>query len=344
MKNALPRALLERASGLPLPQLAGQMLGIGFDGPEISPVIRGYIKEFAPGGIVLFAQNLKKPDQVRSLTGGLQKLAREQGLLPFALCVDQEGGVVARLKPPFIQFEGNPAITDENLAVEFGHTCGRELKEAGFNVNFAPVVDVLPPEGESIMKSRAFPGPPQAVSKLGAAVVRSLQETGIMAVAKHFPGIGSTVLDSHKELPVCPAGLEQLKSWDLVPFYGAMSADAGGVMLSHILYPAIDPVWPASLSVAIVKDLLRGDMGYDGVVFTDDLDMGAIEGRISIETCMERLLEADADMALICHQGPDIALAHHTLVKLVEKSPTLRQSAVISAARIMAAKSRFCSI
>ncbi|MDI6797061.1 MAG: glycoside hydrolase family 3 N-terminal domain-containing protein [Desulfatibacillaceae bacterium] len=344
MSNAMPRAFLEKASGLPLSQLAGQLLGIGFEGPDISPVIKGYIKEFAPGGIVLFAQNLLEPPQVKSLTGGLQKLAGEQGLLPFLLCVDQEGGVVARLKPPFTLFEGNPAITNESLAVEFGHTCGRELKEAGFTVNFAPVVDVLPLEGESIMKSRAFPGPPQAVARLGAAVVRSLQETGIMAVAKHFPGIGSTVLDSHKELPVCPADMDRLTRWDLVPFYGALSADAGGVMLSHILYPALDPVWPASLSVEVVKNLLRGEMGYDGVVFTDDLDMGAIEGRISIETCMERLLEADADMALICHQGPDIALAHKTLLELVEKSPALRQSAIISAARIMAAKHRFCSI
>jgi len=222
------------------------------------------------------------------------------------------------------------------------YICGKA--RADFNVNFAPVVDVLPPEGESIMKGRAFTGPPGRVAELGAAVVRSLQETGIMAVAKHFPGIGSTVLDSHKELPVCPANLEELKQYDLVPFSSAIAANAGGIMLSHILYPALDPEWPASLSVEIVKNLLRNGMGYDGVVFTDDLDMGAVAGRISIEACMERLLETDSDMALICHQGPSISAAHQALVRLLEKSPALRQSAITSAARILAAKSRFCSI
>ena len=160
-------------------------------------------------------------------------------------------------------------------AQKFARVTASELSEIGINMDMAPVLDIAPHDIDSVMAGRAFGSDPDWVARMGITVIDGLQRRGIMAVAKHFPGIGRTVLDSHLALPDLKIDIDGLANFDLVPFAAAIQGQVAGVMLSHIRYPAIDPVWPASLSPAVTADLLRKKMGYEGVVMTDDLDMGA---------------------------------------------------------------------
>jgi len=172
------------------------------------------------------------------------------------------------------------------------------------------------------------------VGRMGAAVVAGLQAEGILAVAKHFPGIGRTTLDSHQVQPVMEASAASMADFDLPPFATAFAAGAAGVMLSHIRYPGLDPDWPASLSVAVARDLLRHRMGFDGLVLTDDLDMGAVKPAIAIDTAVARILAADIDFALICHRSGDIEAAHAHLAAALSGDSRLLADAEAHAARI----------
>ncbi len=321
--------------------LAGQRLMVGFDGTTANRQIVDYIREYRVGGVILFSRNLENPEQIRSLLRNLQKAAADEGLPPLLLSVDQEGGRVERLPtPPYTHFAGNPFIATEAEADAFADRCAGELASAGFNMNLAPVVDVPPPEGDSIMTDRAFANDPEKVARLGVAVIRGLESRGVLACAKHFPGIGRTFLDSHHELPVCDLTEHEITKYELVPFEAAMQAGVASVMLSHILYSKLDHEWPASMSTIIARDLLRGKMHYTGMVFTDDLDMGAVAGHYSVTTAMERMLLADIDMALICHPSESIPMAFRALVEGLEAEPALLDRGRECVARILAAKAR----
>ena len=289
--------------------MAGQRLMVGFDGTVFSDDLKFLIGTLQVGGLILFSRNLTSPEQIRQLCRDCQACADRFGLPPLFIAIDQEGGQVARLKPPFTQFAGNPAMKHPEDAVYFARVTAMELKHLGVNMNMAPVLDVAPDGVDSIMAGRAFGSDPGWVASMGMTVIDHLQQRGIMAVAKHFPGIGRTVLDSHLALPDLDVDAKALTGFDLIPFQSAIQGNVAGIMLSHIRYTGIDPVWPASLSPAITADLLRRKMAYDGVVMTDDLDMGAIKPSHDIDTAVGQILMADVDIALICHKGPDIEAA-----------------------------------
>jgi beta-N-acetylhexosaminidase len=191
------------------------------------------------------------------------------------------------------------------------------------------------------MADRSFGADPQRVSHLGTAVIRHLQRNGVMAVAKHFPGIGRTTLDSHLDMPVLDAPVEALTRSDLVPFKAAIDCGVAGVMFSHVRYPALDPDWPASLSAAVADRLLRGELGYDGVTLTDDLDMGAIGRHIDLPTAVSRVLAAGVDLALICHRSPNIEAAHEQILDAIRSSDRIRRAGEQSVARVLALKKRY---
>ena len=268
-----------------------------------------------------------------------RKYALDQGLPDLFVAVDQEGGQVARLRKPFTEFPGNPHMKTLEDAREFARITASELSDMGINMNMAPVMDVAPLDVDSIMKDRAFAGDANRVSQLGTAVIQGLQKCGVMAVAKHFPGIGRTVKDSHFFLPELDAELSDLKQTDLVPFEAAKKAHVSGIMLSHILYPKLDPHWQASLSKAIAYDLLRTDMGYQGLVMTDDLDMKAISH--DMDTCIHRIMIAHIDIALVCHAGPNIAEARDAVMRYLEKDRELYESGRTCVKRILTAKETF---
>lgn len=322
-------------------QLAGQRLMVGFEGTELNAELEFLIDTLKVGGIILFSINLIDPGQIKDLCFSMQSYARSCDQPPLLIAIDQEGGQVARLKEPFTQFPGNSKMKGPEDAVFFARTTAKELLEVGINMNMAPVLDVAPEGINSVMADRAFGPDPGWVSEQGRVVIEHLQAENIMAVAKHFPGIGRTVLDSHFELPDLDIDVDAMLGFDLFPFKTAISHDVAGIMLSHIRYTGIDPDWPASLSKIIVDDLLRKKMGYDGVVMTDDLDMGAIEKHYDLKTAIQQILSADIDMTLICHAGPNIENAFKEILDIQRRSQTMKDKGMKSLKRIMKLKSRY---
>ena len=324
--------------------LAGQRLMVGFDGTDFNADLKYLITELKVGGIILFSHNLGSPEQIARLCRDCQDAAAGQGLPPLFVAIDQEGGQVARLKPPFTQFPGNPAMTGEQDAIDFARITASELKQIGVNMDMAPVLDVAPQDIDSIMAGRAFGSDPHWVASMGLTVINHLQSQGIMAVAKHFPGIGRTVLDSHLALPDLEVDVQTLASSDLIPFKTAMDGgQVAGIMLSHIRYKRLDPVWPASLSPAVTADLLRQQIGYEGVVMTDDLDMGAIKPAYDIPTAIHQILCSDVDIALICHKGPDIETAAQTIRRKLSDDSHFQNMGRRSMQRIVYLKRVFLS-
>jgi beta-N-acetylhexosaminidase len=326
---------------LSMEQLAGQRLMVGFEGKQLNAHLKFLIRDLKVGGIILFSQNVETPAQIRMLCGAVQEYAQSNGQPPLIIAIDQEGGQVARLKEPFTQFAGNAAMKDVADAVYFAQTTATELADTGINMNLAPVMDVVPAESASIMATRSFGHDPAWVSELGLTIISQLQQNNIMAVAKHFPGIGRTVLDSHIDLPSCESELAELESCDLIPFAESIAQEVAGIMLSHVVYKKIDPQWPASLSQRIALKLLRKRMQFSGISMTDDLDMGAINKHYDIKTVVRQILQADIDMTLICHQGPNIEIAYNQILKHLSSSPEIEAMGIESARRIMALKIKY---
>ena len=321
--------------------MVGQRLMVGFDGTDLSRDVKFLIKELHVGGLILFKQNIETPQQVRHLCLSAQAYARSCGEPSLFIAIDQEGGSVARLKHPFTVFPGNAHMKGPSDAIAFATVSASELLDVGINMNMAPVLDVAIDLQTSIMKDRAFGSDPKWVSRLGMAVINHLQKGGVMAVAKHFPGIGRTTLDSHLDLPFLETSAEDLAAIDFGPFQEAIQTGVAGMMLSHICYGSLDDQKPASLSRKIARDLLRQHMKYDGLVMTDDLDMGAIKKHHGLETSIRQILAAEIDIALICHRSPDMETAFETIRAFQSASPANKKLCEQSMHRILTLKEQY---
>lgn len=320
--------------------IAGQRLMVGFDGTQFNEELEFLIGTLNVGGIILFSRNITSPDQIRELTASMQEYAASLGKPPLFIAIDQEGGTVARLKTPFTLFpEGQPGITTPEEAVFFAETTAREMIDVGLNMDLTPVLDVEPEGFVGVNHKRVFRGDCHLVADLGSVVIETLQKNGVMAVGKHFPGIGRTSLDSHFERPFLATPFEELEATDLVPFNRAIQENVSGIMLSHILYQGIDPEWPASLSQKITKTLLRETLGFDGLVLTDDLDMKAIQEDIPV--LIRRIVDADIDIVLICHKSPKIETAFNEILQIIRATEKNREADVRSLERILRLKRSF---
>jgi beta-N-acetylhexosaminidase len=320
---------------------AGQRLMAGFHGTRFDTALERLIVRLGVGGLILFKRNVESPAQLRELCRAAQDCARGGGQPPLIISIDQEGGAVARLGPPFTQFPGNPSVTTAAQADEFAAITARELSEVGINMNLAPVMDVAPEGFDSVMRGRIFGSDPAHVGRMGSAVIEGLQSRGIMAVAKHFPGIGRTTLDSHLDLPVFDADPGSLETYDLVPFRMSVTARVSAVMLAHILYPPLDPEWPASLSRPIVAGLLRSRMGYDGVVITDDLEMGAVSRHYEFADALRQVMRAEIDLSLICHSAALLEEARDRMARRIVASEKIRRRHAHSIRRLMRLKAEY---
>lgn len=282
----------------------GQLLMMGMPGPHLDKETEHLIREDRIGGVVLFSRNIEGPLQLAALCRDLQRAALKRQEFPLFLAVDQEGGRVARLKEPFTGFPGNAAVgmnkEPAKRAVEFATVTAGEMKLVGLNMNLAPVVDVQRGETEKHLEGRSFGEDPKRVAFLGRTVVKHLQKNGIMAVAKHFPGLGRADVDPHFLLPRINVGLEELERVHFPPFAAAVRAGVCGIMTSHALYPALDPERPATLSPIVLTEVLRGKMGFKGLTITDDLEMGAIAANWSVAEGALQSFRAGADILLIC--------------------------------------------
>lgn len=325
-------------------QLAGQRLMVGFHGQELEDNLRFMIGDMCVGGLILFKRNVSDPSQVAELCQAAQAWANQSGNPKLMIAVDQEGGPVARLGPPFTVFPGNRAIganRSDHAASEFATVTARELRDVGITMNLAPVVDVASFGVNAVMEDRVFGEEPELVAHLGRRVIETLQDHGMPATAKHFPGIGRTTLDSHADLPHVDVERGVLEATDLVPFRAAIHSHVEAVMLSHVVYQDLDPRWPASLSSVIARDLLRDTMGFNGVSMTDDLDMGAIEKHFDVETVIKCVSEAGIDIALICHDLLKVKRAFRALTEVVRQSEGSRRKATESVQRILNLKRRY---
>lgn len=323
----------------------GQLAVVGFDGTAPGAELRALAREFDLGGLILFKRNVESPEQVGDLVAQAQQLA---GDLPLWIGVDQEGGRVARMKRPLTEWPPMAALgraNDEALAGRFGAALARELSAVGVSIDFAPVLDVLTSASNPAIGDRSIDGRPEVVARLGAAVVRALQDGGVAACGKHFPGHGDTTVDSHLDLPIVEHSPERLREIDFAPFRAAIAAGVTGVMTGHLLVPAFDEANPATLSRRIVTGLLREELGFGGLVFTDDLDMKAISGRVTREQAVVSAVSAGCDAVLLC--GSDCAShasALEALVRAVEQAAISHAQVDDSFARQRRAKARFAGM
>jgi beta-N-acetylhexosaminidase len=300
----------------------GGLFMVGLPGTELDDSTRNLINMYGINNFILFKRNAENPEQIRTLCLGLADACRAAGLGAPLISIDQEGGTVARLTAPhFTEFPDARALAEseraEELLADYAKTCARELLAVGINMNLAPVLDVSPAGQGLFMERRSLGGTPEQVARLGALVIATMQENGLAACAKHFPGLGGATLDPHKALPVVDRSLEELRGCDLVPFAAAIRAGVAGVMTSHTVYPQLDPDQPATLSPRILGGVLRDELGYDGMVVTDDLEMGAIENEGTVADAALVAFKAGADMLLICHEHPKIVAAYELLSKAV---------------------------
>lgn len=284
---------------------AGSRVIVDFPGHEITPPLERLVREGRIGGVILFAKNIRSPAQVRTLTADLQRLAAGAGLPPLFITIDQEGGVVNRLTEGFTVFPGAMALAAAGRAEDAaaaGRITAVELRGLGVNTNHAPVLDVNTNPANPVIGIRAFSDDPAVVSRLGIAYLQAAQDAGILATAKHFPGHGDTSLDSHLDLPTVAKEMDRLRREDLFPFAEAIHAGLDALLTAHIVFPAVDPARPATLSRAVMHDLLRGELGFEGVVFTDSLAMKAVADRWPQGTAAVESLRAGCDLILAC--GP----------------------------------------
>jgi beta-N-acetylhexosaminidase len=328
-----------------LEELVGQLFMVGFQGTRLNSDLNYFLKKLHVGGIILFKRNVQDPFQLAELNRSLQETAMEIGSIPLFISIDQEGGPVARLGPPFTQFESQSAMgaskNPEERIGYFARTQAWELKLAGINMDLAPVLDVNARGPEGLMAARSYGADPNLVARLGALCIRELQQAGVMACAKHFPGIGDTDLDSHQDLPVQLKDKKALEQLELIPFQEAITVPTAAMMISHIQYPAYDLKHPASLSKPIVTELLRHDLGYEGLAVTDDLEMGAVGNHYGIEEAVFLAFTAGVDTLLVCHDPDKIERGYQHLLKRIKSGAVPEDLFMKSLRRILGLKQRF---
>jgi beta-N-acetylhexosaminidase len=287
----------------------GDALAAGFEGSTLPDDLRRLAETRGLGGVVLFARNCPALETVLALTAACRQIGPDVLVL-----VDHEGGRVHRLPPPFTRFPAARVIGragDPALAGAVARAMARELRAAGFDSGLAPVVDCLTEPASTAIGDRAFAEDPDMVAACGEAFVRGTLAEGLIPVVKHFPGHGRTPVDSHRALPEIGAPLAVLEAVELLPFRRALAAGCPAVLVAHARYPALDPSWPASLSSRVIGGLLRGQLGFDGLVLSDDLEMRAVADTWGAADGAVQFLAAGGDLALVCRDraARDAALA-----------------------------------
>ncbi len=308
---------------------------VGFEGLEAPPDLLEQIRQGRIGGVILFGRNVERPSQVKKLVSDLAGAAPRE--LPLTVAIDQEGGRVQRLRDPWTVWPPMRRLgeaADESRTRAVGEAIGRELADLGIGLDFSPVVDVDSNPQNPVIGDRSFSREPTLVGAHATAFIEGLQSTGVAGCAKHFPGHGDTNLDSHLDLPRLDLDLDRLQRVELPPFRAALEAGVGSVMTAHVLFPKLDAHRPATLSPEVMG-VLRDTLGFKGLVFTDDLEMGAVAKHYNVRERVLGPLQAGVDALLICK----MADLRNEALRLVEQaSDELLEPAI---ARVLAFKDRF---
>ena len=302
-KMSIEEKVEYRISEMTIEEKIAQMMIVYYTGDSVDDTLLSVIRSVKPGGFILTADNITTYEKTKSFVQSLQ----ENSEIPMIISIDQEGGLVQRLSCltdvtptniPNMLSVGN--FNDTQFSYNIGKVMAEELRTIGVNLTFAPVVDVLPQNGESFIGTRSFGSNVEIVSSMSTAIAKGLEENGIIATYKHFPGHGDTTTDSHTSLPVVCKTKDELFSNELIPFENAIKNNAKIIMIGHIALPEIiGDSTPASLSKEIVTDLLKTEMGFNGLVVTDALNMGALTNEYSYEEIYVKSIEAGVDLLLM---------------------------------------------
>lgn len=326
-------------------QNLGKYFMVGLPGLDLDPSTVQLVHDLGIHNFIIFSRNVESPGQLRKLCRDLNDVCLGHDLpLPF-ISIDQEGGTVTRLSSPFTQFKDARVLAEsENPRKElaaFACTCARELIEVGINMNLAPVLDICPLGEGFFMEHRSLGNDPNRVGELGCLIIEEMQKQGVAACGKHFPGLGAAKIDPHLNLPTVTKARREIMNRDLIPFQQAMDAGVAAIMTSHTIYSDIEDGVPATLSPFILSTIAREELRYDGLIITDDLEMGAIENEGSIQVAAVKSFVAGADMLLICHDHDKIRRSFDVFKKAVEEGKVSTGRLQNSARRIDTAHSRF---
>lgn len=334
-----PDPVALQLASLTTEQKVGQLLLAGIEGLEAGEDAIYAVQTVQVGGLILFRRNIESCAQAAGLISDLKALNGTH--IPLFLAADEEGGVVSRMPAEvtdlpsaayFGQFE------DEALCLQLGQALAAQCAALGLNTDFAPVSDVWSNPDNTVIGRRAYGTDPETVSRLVPQVAAGLTQGGVIPVVKHFPGHGDTAVDSHYDLPVVTKTLAELEALELIPFRAAIASGVPAVMVAHLLVRELDDALPATLSPQIVDGLLREDLGFDGVVFTDDLTMGAISNTWGIGEAAVMAVEAGCDVLLVCHGRDNLAAAREALLDAVNSGRISAQRLDESVSRILRLK------
>ena len=338
--------MIEQLRALPLNQRIGQLFFIGIAGPEVDHATRELLTEVSPGGACLFSRNIREADQTRHLLDEIRELS---SVTPF-LSIDQEGGLVDRLRRIMTPMPAANKLRNADDAAQLASIIAETLRMLGFNMDFAPVVDVVDAERAKYSNglfSRAYGASREDVVELSSAFLDTLQQNGIIGCLKHFPGLGASSVDSHEELPEVNIPHDELFSDDLFPYRELLKTGyAKAIMVAHAAFPQVNlqetsqngKLLPSSLSKNFVTNLLRGELGFDGLVITDDLEMGAIVKNYGIGEACKMAVNAGVDMLAICADPNAVKEEFNAVLTAVKSGEIAEERIDASLARIATLK------
>ena len=327
-----------KAASLPLRHRVGQLIIMGLEGPEISPATGRLLTSMHPGGVILFARNIQSPHQCAQLL----RLCQTAVKTPLFRCIDLEGGTVDRLRNIVA---AAPAVADvvatgsDSLFEKHGRVIGEEVRALGFNVDFAPVFDLDLPEARTVLTSRTVSNDPRQVIRYAKKFLRGLSAANVAGCGKHFPGLGGANLDTHKELPAIQRDWNQIWSEDLLP-YRELRKLVPFVMVAHAMYPKAvkENGTPASLSRRWVTEILRKKIGYQGLVISDDLEMGGVLAAASMEQAALDCLRAGSDMFLVCQKEEFVWRCYEAVLQEAERDKKFAALVTRAADRVLRLK------
>jgi beta-N-acetylhexosaminidase len=323
-----------------LRHMVGEILIVGVEGTQLSPVERAWIKLIQPGGVILFRRNIDTVEQTRELLASVSQLSPAAGFR----CVDVEGGLVDRLRDVMAAMPSAAAVAatgSKRLWQRHGELIGRETSALGFNTTLAPVLDLALPASAEVMKTRVASADPTIVSEYTRAFLKGISKTGVLGCGKHFPGLGGGTLDSHIATPVIDRSMDELWREDLLP-YRKLRRELRMVMVSHAAYTGRENV-PASASPFWIKDVLRKKIGFKGLVLTDDMEMGGVLNHAPMEEAAVTALLAGNDLVEICHSAELILRAFEALLSEAERSAAFRKVLNETNRRVTRAKKNILS-
>ena len=314
----------------------GLHLMAGFGGLTFDDELKQIVGDYRVGGIVLFRRNIADPVQLKGLLDEAQDYAQSVLGRRLLVAVDQEGGPVQRMAPPFTQLPSARTLSSggPKAVAEWAAKATEDLRRMGIGINLAPVLDIVGGRNGSFMEERSLGEDPEQVGRMGALWIETLQGNGISATAKHYPGLGRAELDPHHFAPVIRWPDAGSMERDLLPFREAVKAGVHCFMTSHALYPDLDPRWPATLSAVVNREWLRRRLGFDGVLFSDDMDMAAVCERYSYDEMVRQGMLASIDFFLLCQRSENLGPFHEALARCIRDDASLNAAHRESLGRI----------